>query len=213
MRAKQFGGFLGSILGVAAVVIVIGLLATQFFQRKKLNEHVSNVAKIEAEKMTGVVSGAGALAAVAVATSTEPKNARAIGHGLTFVLPFVDGKTPQEAVELSCHGEPRPTDKPNKNSCNPYQGDTSCRAVLPVLCFKSGGMLAGTSPTMGYLLDSEADASARCAKEFGTGWRMAEFHDGGGWALKGQKGPGLITDARYWVHINDQPANCWNNAE
>jgi hypothetical protein len=62
------------------------------------------------------------------------------------------------------------------------------------------------------LLDSGIDASARCVKEFGASWRMAEFHDGGVWSLKGQKSSGLIINARYWVHINDE-ANCWNNAE
>jgi hypothetical protein len=210
MKTKQFGGFLSSILGVAAVVIVLGFLISQFFQKKTHNEHIAKVAKIEAEQLTGVAAG-GAKSPASDGVATASKEPRPIGFGLTFVLPFVDGKTPQEPVELSCHGEPRPTDKPNKNSCNPYQGDTSCRATLPVLCFKAGGMLAATSPAIGYLLDSENDGTARCVKEFGTGWRMAEFHDGGGWAIAGQKGPGLITDARYWVHINNQPANCWNN--
>ncbi len=208
MKSKQLGGFLFNVLGVAAIVVVIGFLVTQFFQKKSYNEHIAKVAKIEAEQMNGV---AGASSAVAGAPLS--KTPRPIGYGLTFVLPFVPDKAPLDAVELSCHGEPHPTDKPNKNSCNPYLGDTSCRAVLPVLCFKVGGMLAATKPTMGYLMDSEVDASARCAKEFGAGWRMAEFHDGGGWSINGQKGPGIITDARYWVHINDQPANCWNNAE
>jgi hypothetical protein len=208
MKTKQFGGFLFNVFGVAAIVVVIWFLVAQFFQKKTHTEHLAVVAKIEAEQLTGVASALPTAAAMAAPTASRP-----VGYGLTFVLPFVVDKAPHDAVELSCHGEPRPMDKPNKNACNPYQGDTSCRAVLPVLCFKSDGMLAATKPTMGYLLDSEADASARCVKEFGASWRMAEFHDGGGWSLKGQKGSGLITDARYWVYINDQPANCWNNAQ
>ena len=155
---------------------------------------------------------------------------RPIGYGLSFaVVPPPEG-VPAEVVHLGCHGEPRDLGRPHEGSCNPYQGDTSCRVALPVLCFKpdgsgppagvqSGfyqgwtrGVLAATPPVMGALLDSAASASARCARELGDGWRMAEFHDGGGgWGLQGQRGAGFGAWTRYWVHINDQPGNCWNS--
>ena len=162
----------------------------------------------------------------AVATVPRP-----IGHGLTFALAAVGGNAAADAglTHLSCHGEPRQVDQPHRDSCNPYKGDTSCRVVLPVLCFQgkglpqppdiqagqyqgwSGGVLGATQPVMGAILTSEAVAIARCEKELGAGWRMAEFHDAGGWGLQGQRGLGLAPNTRFWVHVNDQPGNCWNS--
>jgi YVTN family beta-propeller protein len=100
---------------------------------------------------------------------------------------------------------------------------------LPVLCVKPqgsarpaytpdpslfydgwvGGSLAITAPVLGTTLTSQAVADALCATAFGAGWRMAEFHDGGGgWGFRGY---GSMADAgrRFWVRISDQPANCW----
>jgi hypothetical protein len=133
-------------------------------------------------------------------------------------------------VHLSCHAEPAQFDQPHEKSCNPYRGDTSCRTVLPVLCVGgptaarppgveddfyrgwTGATLAATQPVKGVTLDSVAAASARCEKEFGPGWRMAEFHDGrGGWGIQGLVGSGLAAHTRYWVHINDQRGNCWDS--
>jgi subtilisin family serine protease len=118
---------------------------------------------------------------------------------------------------------------------NPYVGDTPASASLPVLCllitnapvpagvspgFYTGwarGNVAATVPVRGSQLTSRSVADGLCASSFGTGWRMAEFHDGrygtnlsqvGGWAFwaNGQ----LPAGTRFWVHINDQPANPWN---
>lgn len=131
---------------------------------------------------------------------------RPIGHGLTFALApsgsanaTADQASP---THLSCHGEPRLVDQPHRDSCNPYKGDTSCPVGLPVLCFQgkglpqppevrggqyegwSGGMLGAAKPVMGAILASEAAATARFEKMPGAGWRMAEFHDAGGWGSK-----------------------------
>ena len=39
---------------------------------------------------------------------------------------------------------------------------------------------------------------------------MAEFHDGnGGWTFTGKRGA-INEQLRHWVHINDQPGNCWD---
>lgn len=114
-------------------------------------------------------------------------------------------------------------------ACNPYTGDTSCNNSLPVLCVRPqglprppytpnpslfydgwvGGSLALTAPVLGTSLTSQATADALCATTFGSAWRMAEFHDGGGgWGFRGY---GNILDggSRFWVRISDQPANCW----
>lgn len=152
-------------------------------------------------------------------------------HGLTFAQPR-EGTLPADVAHLSCHGEPRVLDQPHQDSCNPYKGDMSCRTVLPVLCVRESGAavpqgvdsgfykgwvqgaLGATEPVMGAILTSRAMASARCEAELGAGWRMAEFHDGGGgWGLQGQRGMGLGQPGltRYWVVINDQRGNCWDS--
>lgn len=165
----------------------------------------------------------------AVAPARAPDTGGVIGHGLSFALGNAPVTEPKVA-QLSCDGEPVPMDRPQGRSCNPVQGDSSCRVVMPIACFRSSGaarpphadpgfysgwthgQLGATQPVMGALLKSEPAASARCEAELGAGWRMAEFHDGGGTGLQGERGPGLRPDSRYWVYINDQRGNCWNSA-
>ncbi|MCI5131027.1 MAG: hypothetical protein D3904_05760, partial [Candidatus Electrothrix sp. EH2] len=158
---------------------------------------------------------------------------------------------------LACYGQPG---SPNYGPCNPYQGDTSCSASLPVLCLKVDGSprppytpppsnaamnkeyyrgwaegTAGlTAPVQGNTFATLDDVNAYCTAQLGPGYRAAEFHDGrwvwdmdennfydatwplttnsGGWGFytPGQWGD----ESRFWVHINDQNANCWgSNAE
>lgn len=155
---------------------------------------------------------------------------RPIGFGLSFAMvPAPDGAG-ADVAHLSCHGEPREVGRPHEGSCNPYQGDTSCRVALPMLCIQpgstsapvgvtanfyqgwTGGVLAATQPVMGALLGSATSASSRCVAQLGAGWRMAEFHDGGGgWGLQGRRGSGFGAWTRYWVFINEQPGHCWNS--
>ncbi|PTL85909.1 hypothetical protein [Vitiosangium sp. GDMCC 1.1324] len=115
----------------------------------------------------------------------------------------------------------------NDSLSNVYSGDTSPSVSLPILCLKkdnrtapsyitfdfyngwAGGEVRLTGPVAGTSLTSRSAADAICAGTFGTGFRMAEFHDGnGGWTWWAQ---GVISSAsRFWVAINDQPANPWN---
>jgi hypothetical protein len=130
-----------------------------------------------------------------------------------FGLSFGHGTLPGPSTSLmysACAGTPLEMGNPDKSQCNPYQGDTSCRTALPVLCALKdggtaesaglvnepkadggatgfnfyagwiGGTLAATAPVAGFVIGSLAQANARCASELGTGWRMAEFHDAGG---------------------------------
>lgn len=127
---------------------------------------------------------------------------------------------------------------------NPYQGDTLTNQMLPVLCIKknqppypgsgtigspvqtpggawrrswSGGTIALTAPVKGNTLLSRTAADAFCASQFGTGYRMAEFHDGdptlwSGWDFWGEALNANLTpfrNTRFWVSINDQNANPW----
>jgi concanavalin A-like lectin/glucanase superfamily protein len=119
--------------------------------------------------------------------------------------------------------------------CNPYVGDQLCTDSLPLLCFKpfnpilpvpmsvidtdfyhrwSGGIVATTAPvqasSFGGLL---VNADAKCAQQFGPGWRVAEFHDGakgaGGWNFQAYGNVGNQSSP-FWVHINDQKnGTCW----
>lgn len=153
---------------------------------------------------------------------------RAGPWGLSFAVAAEPAPT-SAVVHLSCHGDPAAVDHPHRGSCNPYSGDTTCRASLPVACVKATGarapdklaqdfysgwvkgQLGATRPVTGTTLKSAEAASAVCQAELGAGWRVAEFHDGGGgWGLQGERGAGLRAGTRYWVHINDQRGNCWD---
>lgn len=110
---------------------------------------------------------------------------------------------------------------------NAYLGDTETTASLPILCLWknnlprpsgitfdtnngwSGGSVRLTAPVRGSSLTSRSAADAICSSAMGAGYRMAEFHDGGGgWSWWGQ---GVLSGAsRFWVAINDQPANPWD---
>lgn len=123
----------------------------------------------------------------------------------------------------------------NHAGTNPYVGDTPETAILPMLCIRqtglpvpagivpdfyhgwSGGEVRLTTPVTGSVLNSPAIANGICAAQFGTGWRMGEFHDGNGghtyWAQLGH--PALLeafrAKTKFWAAINDQPANVWNS--
>ena len=204
-----------------AAVVVMGLITLGFAHRRAVPA---------AAKLTPAAPGG-----VSVPPMTDPPAtvsgagaAQAIGYGLTFAV-VNDPTLPSDQVSLSCQGEPAQVERPHKEACNPYQGDTSCRTVLPVLCAKPAEQetaagaapahpatranLGATQPVMGAILESEAAASARCEKELGAGWRMSEFVEGpDAWSLQGHRGLGLMGNNRYWVHAKGQRANCWNSA-
>lgn len=108
-------------------------------------------------------------------------------------------------------------------------------------CGWSGAFLALSKPIQGCKLTSAVFANNWCEATVGCGYKMAEHHDGryiygmngstfadctwnwsialtGGWNLYGysnlagvgQSNPPKLT--RWWTHINDQNANCWNSA-
>ncbi len=101
---------------------------------------------------------------------------------------------------VHCYGQ----QGPNRGPCNPYQGDTSCSVLLPVLCVKKDGSarppyepppaagsmnreyytgwvegsIALTVPAQGNIFDTLNDVNAYCEAQLGQGYRAAEFHDG-----------------------------------
>lgn len=233
-QRRQRGAVL-VVRSVAGVAVLVLLLAVPLWMKRERDARTQ--AAVTAEQRAA--SSGGAAPAPPTAPAPTPAGAlaqgaapRPISYGLSFAVAADDPKLPANVARLGCHGEPGVVDQPHKNSCNPYKGDTSCRVVLPILCLQpgtaakppgvqdgyydgwTGGLLASTQPVMGAVLTSVQAASARCERELGPGWRMAEFHDGqGGWGLQGLRAAGaaLGGNTRYWVHINDQPGNCWNN--
>lgn len=149
------------------------------------------------------------------------------------------------AIGASCHAAPAPTDRPRGGTCDPYEGDTACSRSLPLLCFRPGersaraptrvdpksgqvtppaqnpdhlAQLGGGPILRGDRLLSESTASAMCEQALGPGWRMARFHDEGGWQIPALRHASLPAAAstraasagRYWVSIADQRGNCWD---
>lgn len=131
-------------------------------------------------------------------------------HGMTFGLSPESTQAPGH-VEASCHALPAPLDNPHRGSCNPYAGDTACSAALPVLCFDPAtGVLAATpNPVVGSSIGNRVAGQEECNAQ-GLAGRMASFHDGGGWLIRALRGENLVPGTRYWVHIGDQPGNCWD---
>lgn len=157
------------------------------------------------------------LAALCVAATADAAG----GKGMTWTKRSHDSTLGIDSV--NCNGGA-------PDGCNPYQGDMSCKAILPVLCVKNdgsprppytatpsefydgwlGGHLSATLPIYGDALRSRATGDQLCSTSFGSGWRMAEFHDNpsGGWGFRGYGN--LRSNQHFWVAINDQPGNCWN---
>jgi hypothetical protein len=196
---------------ISRMVLLIAILAAMLVVPLYIWKGDDNRAKErEAAELARTVAPPASAAQAAAAQTAELRN-DPDRHGLSF------GWLPHERlVHAACSGEPVDLDQPHRGGCNPYQGDSSCRKALPVLCARAGGAagleLGTASPVAGFVLAGREAADAHCAQELGAGWRMASFHDGGGWALQGERSPGapLDTRLRAWVFIQDQPGNCWD---
>jgi hypothetical protein len=147
------------------------------------------------------------------------EEAATVKKGMTWGLDSTNSTT--GTIDVGCNGP----------ACDAHQGDTPCGQELPILCIKkqgagfplpvpasvnnndqyhkwAGGVVGTTKSTVPP--PTRAGAAALCVKEFGTGWRVAEFHDGWGWHFQAYGGVG-DPKGRFWVDINDQPnALCWH---
>ena len=155
-------------------------------------------------------------------------------------VPYWAGVTRES---MSCKGMTWTVLQQNGNSVrvgadrgtNPYRGDTSCAKSRPVLCFNrtmegppsseyahgwSHGQVKATDYVTGNQLSSREAADGLCQQNFGAGWRMAEFHEGGmglyagdssGWAFWANGT--LPVGQRFWVSIYDQAANPWDSVQ
>lgn len=225
MKTKQ-RGFLTP-KSISIIVVMLAMFAVLMWWVKGTSSNTAE--RLEREKAAAkVVASENAISSTgpAVASMVEPKTVAANGSnpaafGMTWGQ-AADSTLPGDAVQMSCHGQPRDTiTQPHSGSCNPYKGDTACNLALPVLCIKQAfsgtndsaqpSPVASTAPVAGFVIGSIDGANARCERELGTGWRMAEHHDGGGFSLVAKRGSPLDTSVRHWVHINNQPGNCWDS--
>ncbi|MCP4901281.1 MAG: hypothetical protein GY906_30290 [bacterium] len=186
-------------------------------------------------------------------TPSIPKDEK---KGLTWVKVSHNDQLGIDRVH--CWGKPAIPESEGGPGCNPYQGDTSCSEALPILCVLeegsarppylmvcsshampgeyycgwTGGRLGLTRPIRGLEMTSAAAADDICSQNLGSGWRMAEHHDGryvagmsenaffgdswlgrdrlssGGWGFHGYGN--IDESSRFWVRINDQTGNCWD---
>jgi hypothetical protein len=146
--------------------------------------------------------------------------------------PAAAGLTPYDAQYdvslLECNVVTPPTAGRSgaPDACDPYIGDWHVLRKLPLLCVRKagqpaptgwtpqpngrryvGGPVAVTPPVWGVQLLGTAPGDSLCEQQFGIGWTMAAFHDGGGWGFYASgRTP---TDTRMWVRISDQAANPW----
>lgn len=190
----------------AVLAVLIVLLLIPFWWSKRVNDKTERERAVAAIKPTVKPTSNQPSAAVATTNLSASNPDR-------FGLSFGHGSVPSTSTTImysACAGEPLDMGNPDKSQCNPYQGDSSCRTALPVLCILkdgstpesagltkdpqtegnavgfnfyagwAGGSLGATAPVAGFVLGSLANANARCSTELGAGWRMAEFHDAGG---------------------------------
>lgn len=119
-------------------------------------------------------------------------------------------------------------------NCDAIKGDTLCTTPKPLLCINpmglskpasvsepsrwekwSGGIVGTTNPIAAP--DELSKANQACVNEFGSGWRVAQFHDGyagrSGWSFSAYGNVGT-KDKRFWADIDDQPNGvCWDRSK
>jgi hypothetical protein len=145
------------------------------------------------------------------------------GNGLTLAPTWVAPQMP-DVVALTCFYGGQ-----DEQMCDPYVGDTSCSAQLPLVCLRpdsdplpkalkdqpgvgtwSGSELAFTEPVAGSRFATSGDADALCEARFGKEWRMARWHDGPGNAGIAGRSSASGPSSRVWIDIVGSPyATCW----
>lgn len=147
-----------------------------------------------------------------------------IKKGMTFGIRNPYPGTVTGVVHVGCG------DKDAVN-CDAIRGDTLCATPKPILCIYprkmpkpasvvesgrwhkwSGGIVGTTKPMAAP--DKLSLANKACTDEFGSGWRVAQFHDGyagrSGWSFSAYGNVGT-QDKRFWTDIDDQRNGvCWD---
>ncbi len=138
---------------------------------------------------------------------------------------FLASQSPLDAslLRLKCEKED------GTSHCNPYNGDTSCKAELPVACIKSGqhhklpdnvsdpitksswtgSEIKFTPAVRGSSLETQNSAHALCRSTFGPDWRTVNIHDGR--MIDNILAKGDASEhGKAWVDSPMEPyGNCW----
>jgi hypothetical protein len=139
-------------------------------------------------------------------------------RGITFGVR--SASTDKNLSWVSCFGLPGT----RVGGCDVQKGDTECSASLPLLCVAPDGSLprdpgaelrgnwfaariAASTPVRAAELPSREHADARCATQFGAGWRLARWSDHGeGFIASGSIKP----VSRLWIDApQNSGASCW----
>lgn len=158
------------------------------------------------------------------------------GYQATYKIAAPDCQPPRKGLTWGLLRTNQPTGTVRvgcgNNKCEPRRGDTPCTEKLPILCIRksgpgfplpkpatvdassrynrwSGGVIGTTQATVPPKTLQEAHAL--CEQEFGEHWRVAEHHDGWGWAFQAYGGVG-DPNSRFWMDINDTNGTCWSRS-
>lgn len=214
-RQSRAANRIAAWIGVpAAVALGIALLRPQGFSWPQ--------SMIDSDVPIAPAPGQEALDQLAPGLASVPMDVAIDGEPRGMTWGFGSPTRYAGVVSAACNGQPyAPTED---GRCDAYRGDTACSSLRPVLCLRRDDRpppetslsdswsyveIALTPSIAGSALTSRGDADAYCRAHLGAQWRMAEHHDSRiGWLLhaNGEAEPGT----RFWVAIDDQPANCWS---
>jgi hypothetical protein len=145
-----------------------------------------------------------------------------IAQGVTFAEASDKPLGPDYSV-LSCAGDE------TQSYCGPYSGDTACTTRLPIACYRDGanpkpanltdkwvnpaafvgGTVRPSRPVAAGDFPTRQDADRFCASQFGAGFRVLSYQEGGGGVVVSQSQ--VPAKTRLWVDIGDQPrGRCWD---
>jgi hypothetical protein len=150
-KGRKQAGFLSQrTWGILAVLVA--LLLIPYWMAKKSNnktpvELVIKQSKVSADAKPSVPQAQGAttdksvrLGALVPATDTTYNTPSPDRFGLSLGHGDLQGKA--GLMVSICAGTPLDMGNPDKNQCNPIQGDSSCRTALPILCVLKDGSTA-----------------------------------------------------------------------
>jgi hypothetical protein len=187
-KARHQAGFLSQrTWGILAVLVAL-LLMPYWMARKANNTTPAELAAKQSKVLAGAKPSASqvqgntvekvAIASAAVPTTSAPVSSpvSATSNATTttpspdrFGLSFGHGDLQGKAglMVSACAGAPLDMGNPDKNQCNPTQGDSSCRTALPVLCVLKDG---STAESAGLANVAKPEGGDTAGVNLYTGW-------------------------------------------
>lgn len=145
------------------VLVLCALLIVPYWMAKKTSGSKTPV-QVVADSGKQTPSGGSATLNTApgkaIATEQPPAIAPTVSPD-RFGLSFGHGELPGKNTYLmysACAGAPVDMGNPDKDQCNPTQGDSSCRTALPVLCILKD---ASTAESAGLVNEPKAEGGPK----------------------------------------------------